>query len=570
MKKIILSLAILAISLLSYAVPAKPGPKVITQKDGSEITVFAHGDEFHNYLTDKEGNLLLKNAEGIYVKANAEQIAKHKAQAKQADNQRKVRQSAQFVNLAPRGLVILANFKDKQFQYTQQDFNDMLNKTGFNRDGAIGCVREYFYNQSYGKYQPTFDVVGPVDLKNNSTSYAGPGGTSYSHLMIQQACQLADKQFDVDFTRYDNDGDGEVDFVFVFYAGYGQADYGDEDCVWPHMWWLDDRKHGGYSDNSVTLDGKKVNMYACTNELTLLGAKYNEYSGQYTGGKVSMAGQSTFCHEFSHVCGLPDFYDTRDTDNPYSTLGQWDVMDMGPYNNDGITPPAYSAYERFYCGWIEPTLLPAEGGCFELPNLNNDGQAFMITSTGEHNMNGEVPSPTTFYLLENRQQGYKTYDQYLPGSGMLITKVRYKASDWENNSPNSYKRGNQGVELIEADNARSDYGDAGDPYPGTSKVTSKLVITGYQLSNITEKNQVIFFNLNSTESCNSYTAPQKAKWSDFVDGIEDVILDPQTDEKVLGIYTIMGTSLGTTDVSKLQRGLYIIHTNKGAKKINIQ
>ena len=90
MKKIILSLAILAISLLSYAVPAKPGPKVITQKDVFEITVFAHGDEFHNYLTDKEGNLLLKNAEGIYVKANAEQIAKHKAQAKQADNQRKV------------------------------------------------------------------------------------------------------------------------------------------------------------------------------------------------------------------------------------------------------------------------------------------------------------------------------------------------------------------------------------------------------------------------------------------------------------------------------------------------
>ncbi len=570
MKKIILLFAILSVNLALYAVPAKPGVRLITQTDGTTIKVYTHGDEFNHYFTDIEGNLLIKNNDGTYLKASNEEIAKHKAQQRQADNQRRVRHKSQFVNLAPRGLVILANFKDKEFQYTRDDFNDMLNKTGFNRDGAIGCVREYFYNQSYGKYQPTFDVVGPVTIDKNSSYYAGSDGTTYAHVMIQQACKKANQQFDVDFTKYDNDGDGEVDFVFVFYAGYGQADYGDSDCVWPHMWWLDDRQQGGYSDNSITLDGKKINMYACTNELTLIGSKYNESTGSYTGGRVSMAGQSTFCHEFSHVCGLPDFYDSRDTQNPYLTLGSWDIMDMGPYNNDGITPPSYSAYERFYCGWIEPTLLNLDGGCFELPNLNNDGQAFMITSTGEHNMNGEVPSPATFYLLENRQQLYGTYDQYLPGSGMLITKVKYNATDWENNSPNNYKRGQQGVELIEADNKRSSSGDAGDTYPGKSNVTTATILTTYNLTNITEKNQVVFFSLNNSSTCSTYNAPKKVQWSDFVDGLEDVIIDSELDEKVLGIYTVMGTSLGTTDLNGLSSGVYIIRTNKGAKKVMIK
>ena len=559
MKKIILSLAILSISLALFAVPAKRGARTFTQPDGTQIEVFAGGDEFHHFFTDTEGNLLVRNAEGALVKADAQALAVHRAKAANAASARRTRQSAQFVNLAPKGLVILVNFSDKEFKYTRNDFNDMLNKTGFDRDGEIGCVREYFYNQSYGQYQPSFNVVGPVSISKTSSYYAGSNGTDYAYKMIQEACKLVDEQYDVDFTQYDNDGDGEVDFVFVFYAGYGQADYGDSDCVWPHMWWLNERSQGGYANYTITLDGKKVNMYACTNELTKLGPKYTQ---------EAMAGQATFCHEFSHVLGLPDFYDTRDNYDSYKTLGQWDIMDMGAYNNDGITPPAYSAYERFYCGWITPTLLN-EDGCYMLPDINVDGQAFLISSTGEHNLNGEEPNPATFYLLENRQKVYGSYDQYLPGSGMLVTKVRYKSSDWENNIPNNYKQGNQGVELIEADGARSQYGDAGDPFPGKNGVTQTAFLSGYNLTNITLKNQVVFFNLNSSEICTTYTEPKKVQWKEFVAGMEEVLLDTDTDEKITGIYTITGSLVGTTNPQQLNNGIYIIRTNKGAKKINI-
>ena len=88
MKKLFFSLTLLTISLASYAVPAKPGGRVLTQPDGSRLTVFAHGDEFHHYFTDAEGNLLLENAEGLLVRADAGQKAKHREQATQADNQR--------------------------------------------------------------------------------------------------------------------------------------------------------------------------------------------------------------------------------------------------------------------------------------------------------------------------------------------------------------------------------------------------------------------------------------------------------------------------------------------------
>ena len=510
MKKIFSILIICLISLSIYAVPAKPGPRVLQQPDGTEITVYAHGDEFHHFYTDKEGRLLSKDSQGKWVIANEQAVSAHKAKAKQGQDKRLVRQAKQEINLAPRGLVILVGYSDKPFTRTRQEFDDMLNKKGYNVNGTPGSANDYFMQQSFGKYNPQFDIVGPYTVSHTSSYYAGSEGDGTENVgqLIVDACKLAD-QDGTDFTKYDNDGDGKVDFVFVVFSGYGLADYAesfDKDsiaCVWPHMFYVSG--YDGITSSKRTFDGKKVDRYACTNELTRLGAKYNKLTQTFFGGTEAMCGVATFCHEFSHVCGLPDFYDT-DQDRvmygtTYQTLGEWDLMDAGTYNNDGFTPPAYSAYERFYCGWITPTILSTEQECYELENLNTNGQAYLISSTGKHNLDGESPSPTTFYLLENRQQVKGSFDEHLPGHGMLLTKVKYSASDWRNNSPNNYKRGQQGVELIEADDERSDYGDDGDTYPGKSTVTSKQVITGYKLNNITEKNGLISFRMNRTTAC---------------------------------------------------------------------
>ena len=233
-----------------------------------------------------------------------------------------------------------------------------------------------------------------------------------------------------------------------------------------------------YVKGQLVYDGKQIKGYACTSEL------------QGTSG-VLMCGIGTFCHEFGHVLGLPDFYVT-DYSSQHKTLGDWDIMDAGAYLNGGNTPPTYSAHERFYLGWLTPEILN-ETGDFELEELQKSNKAYIVTSTGEHNLDGGNPNPATYYLLENRQK--IGWNRYLPGHGLMITKTIYNENNWYNNIPNN-NRYLQGYDLIEADGKapNNDYGKGGDLFPGTANVTSYSPYENYSVINIVEKEGVISFS----------------------------------------------------------------------------
>lgn len=400
-------------------------------------------------------------------------------------------QTASPLNIAPRGLVILVNFADKAFITDAQEMRNMINGENYSRSysyrqgfktvtiTASGSARQYFIDQSWGQYQPQFDVVGPYTVSKNMSYYGGnSNGEDRSDRvceMIVEACQLADSA-GVDFTQYDNNKDGDLDFVYVFYAGYGEADGGGENTVWPHTYWVKDA-----CGMRVKVDGKYINAYACGNELSA-GTKIHD-------------GVGTFCHEFSHVLGLPDLYYTGQSQTFNTKLmGEWDVMDAGPYNNDGNTPPAYSAYERFFMGWLKPTQISGNKDVILHPLNSHRGAALIAAST--HNMKGNDPNPTTFYLLENREQ--TGWDQYLPGKGLLLTKIQYNYNKWFNNTVNNTKS-SLGVDIIEADGKATyaDYnGKKGDAFPSGAFEYSG--IDGYALTNIgwATNNIDIEFRLN--------------------------------------------------------------------------
>ncbi|MBR1630539.1 MAG: M6 family metalloprotease domain-containing protein, partial [Paludibacteraceae bacterium] len=360
-----------------------------------------------------------------------------------------------------RGLVILVNFSDRKFvdaSTANERFGDMLNQPLYSANGATGSAHDYFYDASMGQYEPTFDVYGPYTLPQRMSyygqDYMTEGNDRNAVQMIVEACSLAARD-GVDFSRYDADDDGLIDFVFVYYAGYNQAEGAPSYTIWPHQYEVRDTAsfHGGYMNltsddysnyqctaDSITFSGKKLRKYACTSELT----------GTY--GEV-MAGIGTFCHEFSHVLGLPDLYATNGA--THKTMGYWDIMDVGSYNNEGRTPPTYSAYERMFMGWLTPTVLN-EPQHVTLGNLATHNTACLITQSGSHNLDGANPSPTLFYLLENRQK-YR-WDTYLPGRGLLITKVNYRPSAWDSNTVNN-TLSRMGVDLMEAE--RSTHGASG-------------------------------------------------------------------------------------------------------------
>lgn len=466
-------------SFSSWAVPAKRDLRTVTQPDGSTLQVRRVGDESSHFIITSDGMLLSQNpvsgayeyarittggtlvstgvvASDPYLRPASEailstplssdiEVMRRAAAPRHAISQNGM---GRFTSTFPRKgdvnvLVILVNYKDVKFNLSDPHkyFEAMLNEEGFSQYGGTGCCREYFRDNSNDQFRPHFDLYGPVTLPQNR-SYYGANDVYDNDLhpeeMVVDACRLLDEE--IDFSKYDNDGDGFVDNVYVFYAGQGEASYGPENSVWPHSWELTSAKI------NLKLDGVTIDRYACSNEW-----EQNRPDGI-----------GTFIHEFSHVMGLPDLYTTDYDDSVYYiTPGSWSVMDYGPYNNDGRTPPSYSIYERNAMTWIEPRLLSGpETVTLEDIQASNDG---CIITTGNE---------TEFFLFENRQQ--TGWDEYLPGHGMLIWHIDFDADVFDENIVNN-SRYHQYVDIIEAGNHADNSSDsalASYPWPGTSGATS--------------------------------------------------------------------------------------------------
>lgn len=515
MKKFILSTIAAALALTASAVPAKRGPYPAVTVDGKEIMVLRLGDEHGSWFTDLDGNLMLETDKGFaFADFNAdgsltETSAPVKLTRATANNARRARarrnapQLGRFPGSAfpssgkQKALVVLVEFQDKKFKLGDKAhdyFSNMLNQKGFSEYNGTGCANEYFLEMSGGKFDCQFDVYGPVTLKNNAKYYGenkstDRGSDRYPHEMIIEACQQLDDQ--IDFTEYDRDNDGAIDNVFAFYAGEGEASAypSQPDLIWPHAYYV--TYFGKYEFDGVLLDS-----YGCTNEWQTV---YNQ-SGQLVDEYPD--GVGTFIHEFSHILGLPDLYLTDEDEltsteikeeTIYFTPGEWSVLDYGPYNNSGRTPPAYSAFERNALGWMTPEELTAETENPHLTDIQASNHAYCISN---------AKNSTEFYLLESRKR--TGWDTYLPYDGMLVWHIDYDSDRWDYNTVNN-KSAHQYVDLIEADGiANKIFRNGGDCFPGTKKVTSlaprwwNSTSTGIKLTDITlESDKSVTFSIEN-------------------------------------------------------------------------
>ena len=538
MKRIGLIAVLCAMVCGVWAIPARRGGIVKTQPDGSEVIVYQHGDEFFHWETNENGEWICLDKNGFYRVTEALDITE--IQTKRMASPRRVTYKETPLNIAPRGLVILVNYTDIAFETEKAEMDSMLIGKNYTRDYSYtyrgktyeitsqGSARQYFEDASFGQYNLQLDVVGPVTVSKNMAYYGGNnsyGSDKYPEVMVKEACELVDDS--VDFSLYDNNDDGYVDFVYVIYAGYGEADGGGANTIWPHAWYL-------YSaaGRRCELDGKIIDLYACGNELDF-------YSKNHTG-------IGTFCHEFSHVLGLPDLYDTEQT-HKQKTLGMWSILDYGPYNNDGNTPPMYSAYERFFMGWLTPRLI-TEPENIVLEELNSSQTALLVTTTDQHNLIGNDPNPTKFYMLENRQQ--EGWDEYLPGHGLMLTYVQYSYNKWLQNTVNNTAK-SMGIDLIEADgrapiSSQNGYdGKATDLFPAGA--TEYTQIADHPILGIQEVEGTISFVYRDT--------------------IKTSVEDVEISDQVVAIYNILGQKQPTNDVSALPGGTYIVVSTYGKRKI---
>ena len=457
-KTLLLAAALTLSAVTADAVPAKPVRKLFRQPDGSTVELTLRGDEHFSFYTDGEGTPFLLRADGRLDRLSAGQVSRTWA-ARRAERLAPTAGAASRGALPGmgrsaattghhRGLVILMEFTDEKFTTPdpRATFDRFFNEPGFSDDGMAGSVKDYFLSQSYGQLEVDFDVVGPFTTKFRMSYYGGNDASTGQDLRpAQMAAEAVDAAAAVvDYRDYDWDGDGEVDQVFIIYAGYAEAQGADPSTIWPHEWKL---QYG--IGETRTYDGKTVNTYGCASEL--------QGNGKFGTGVLDGIGSA--CHEYSHCLGLPDTYDVSGSNY---AMASWDVMCAGNYNDNSRTPAGFTSYERMYAGWLEPVELDSPTQVSGMKPLATSAEAYILYNEGNRD---------EYYLLENRQP--VGFDRGLDGHGLLVVHVDYDASVWAGNALN-VTAGRQRMTVIPADNnfLTSTAGIRGDAWPGPSGNTA--------------------------------------------------------------------------------------------------
>ncbi|MGD2034591.1 MAG: M6 family metalloprotease domain-containing protein [Bacteroidales bacterium] len=463
------------------AMPAYPYPVTYTQPDGSKIDIILRGDERIKWAVTSDGYTVLSNKKGFFEYAKLTQdgdmvpsgviardpgtrSAPEKAflssvkkeltysstqvfkQKVAWENKSAVKEKSFPKTGSHKLLCILVEFTDHTFSKSQNDFYNLFNQTDYSEDGATGSVKDYYAEASYGKLDLTVDVAGPYTAVHNRLYYGENdvlGDDMNPRELIAEAIAQADEA--VDFSGYDNDHDGYVDGVYIIYAGHGEEAGAPDEAIWAHAWNI----------SPVVNDGVVISRYSCSAELR-----------GNTGSNISRIG--VICHEFGHVMGAPDFYDTdySGSGGNFKGTGKWDIMATGGWNNGGATPAHHNAFTKTHIfNWAEATELNSDTTLTMLNAASHDDDFYRFGTITEDE----------YYLMENRVR--TGFDAEIPAEGLIIYHVHKDVLDVRNRINAGHPQKMYPVcayTSADPDSTPASYGNINSqecPFPGSGHVT---------------------------------------------------------------------------------------------------
>ena len=270
-------------------------------------------------------------------------------------------------------LVIPVEFKDvtaAQKGYTVGTLDKAFN--GGTGSTDLYSVKEFYQLSSYGKLNLTFDVMDSWFRPQNNSSYYLNATMEYYGTEIQCGDQMILDEFlkkydsTVDFSQYDSDENGMIDAVVMI----NTLNVNHEVTMqWAYRYW------NVYSDANgeyYEYDGVCANDY--------MWASYQFLHEDGYGGYGNQNGMDTYTyvHEFGHILGADDYYDTSYLGN--APMDGRDIMDSGFGD--------HNAYTKFHYGWLTTArLITAEDSVtLSLESFTKTGDAVIIANNWDEDL----------------------------------------------------------------------------------------------------------------------------------------------------------------------------------------
>ena len=446
-------------------------------------------------------------------------------------------------------LVVLAAFLDQDFlddqATTLAKWNNIFNAENYHEGSYVGSVHDYFYDQSYGQFNLTFDLVYvnlPDSLKKYRSTYAHDENSQY---LVDDIVDILQTK-NIDWSEYDWNGDGFVNQLLIVYAGKGMNADGGSNTIWPHQWWLSkhlknpDNQDEGYRDYRTVNSGNKqfiIDSYCCAQETVNASTVKTSFG--------------TICHEYSHCFGFPDFY----YDGGTKTVGDWDLMDNGNYGDKGFRPCGYSAHERMLMGWLTLTELTDATTVSGIPALYEQPQAYIIYNDAYRD---------EFYIIEHRQQ--VDWDASLPGSGLVVFHVDYDASIWLSTEVTPNSKDKKRYCIIPANNNKSTSKTSLTGWAYPYQDNDSLTNTSKPAATLNNENTdgTLFMSKPVTQMAvgDNGLASFVFMGDETSDISEAVRLNKK--EEITDVYDLQGRRLTTVPAT----GIYVVRTANGSTRLS--
>jgi M6 family metalloprotease-like protein len=273
------------------------------------------------------------------------------------------------------------------------EFNDMTHAN----------TRDFIHNNLFGAGDPARSPYESLAVYYNRSSYnqlnLGNGNTlgwyqtTYKRSSVPQTpagrenlIKEALNHFKAqghDFSQYDNNGDGVIDYFIVIWTG--------PDNGWGKFWW---GYQENFTDSSYKLDNKELGKYSW------------QWETRPTGGIFTPV---VVIHETGHALGLPDYYDYDVEVGPRGGVGGLDIMDSGKGDDN--------CFSKWLLEWVAPVYIFGGTQKLSIEASGTSQNCVLIWPPTAPNVFSE------FFMVQNRDRVGNDNAPGMPGDGMLIWHV---------------------------------------------------------------------------------------------------------------------------------------------------